>query len=75
MTCDKVSGAHLHHAGILTGAFGGALGASFLEIAVLGHIDGIGNVTGNVIQFGAVVQGHGGFGLLQTDGVGMSGIY
>ena len=69
-----MGGTDLDHTGIVTGALLGTHGAAFLEIAVVGHVDGVGDVAGDVIQLGAVVQGHGGLGLLQTDGVGMSGI-
>ena len=69
-----MGGADLHHAGVITGALGGALGAAFLEVAMRRHIDGIGNIAGDVIQLCSVIQSHSGLGFLQADGVGVPGI-
>ena len=70
----EMGGADLDHAGIIARALLLAHGAALLEVAVAGHIDGVGHVAGDVIQFGAIVQVHGGLGLLQADGIRMEGV-
>mgnify|MGYP006864373390 CR=1 FL=1 len=73
MTCHKVGGAHLHHAGVLTGALIHTLRASFFKVAMVGHIDGVRHVAGNVEQ-GIASRIQGRLGLLQADGVRMHGV-
>ena len=64
-----MSGAYLNHAGIVARAFFSTLRASFLEVAVIRHINGVRYVTGDIEKLVAVLI-HGGLGLLQTYGLG-----
>ena len=54
MAGHVVSGAYLYHAGIVAGALANTLGASLLEVAVLGHINRVRHVTGDVEESIAV---------------------
>ena len=68
-----MGGAHLDHIRVGTGTFRAGPCTSFLEIAVIRHIDGVGDVAGDVEQRVAVgIQRR--LGFLQTDGVGVAGI-
>ena len=73
MACYKVGGADLDHTGVLTGAALHALRASLLEIAMVGHVNGVRHVAGNVEQ-GVAVGIQGRLGLLQAHGIGVTGI-
>ena len=56
---------YLYHAGIFAGTLTDTLCASFFKIAMVGHIDGIGYVAGNVKQF-LFFGFHRRFGFLQA---------
>ena len=62
---------YFHHRRIFSVAFFTASIATRFKVASFRHIDGVGNVTGNVVEFSTVIQLHGGLGFLQTDGIGM----
>lgn len=66
-------GAYLYHAGIFARTFAYTLRAPFFEIAIGGHIDGIGNVARNIEQliFGRI---HRRLRLLQSLRIRMTGI-
>ena len=65
MASHEVSGTYLYRLGISPRAFTYTLGASFFKIAIVGHIHGVRNVTGDIEQRFAVGL-HSGFGLLQA---------
>ena len=65
--------ADLNGGGILTGAVLTVHLAAVTEVAVVGHIDGVGHAAGDVVQAFDLLTDNG-LGTHQTNGVGMAGI-